>query len=428
MCRQFAILILAMVYGVAVSAEEPLRVAEVKKSIVRIKAHSITGEELGFGAGFVVAPNGVVATNVHVLEGGRRFSVETSDGTFLTVTGIWCFDRDHDIAIVQLSDKEQKGNLPVLKLAKDEAIVEGLGMYAIGHPRGLNYTISRGIISSTDRTMMDVNPVLPATDILQTDAATAPGSSGCPWVNEAGEVLAIHVMGHKDTELFKFGSHVKYVRRLIEKDRKKQLDAGMFSKGNTNWVTLFPLKPMVDEPFPNLKELQFTGHTKYRGGDEGAYSVNGQFVMDGARYKLQGGERAAITLLSDVRSFELDGMVDIGDLGGMFILIGWKDDSGILFRHILHRTSVVWETSKIQDGKLVVGTDVSHNKVFKGGGLQKFRLRMKDDKLLLSIGKQEVIANHPIEGYQGGDVILGTFPSVYGPKNVAIESLKGRQF
>ena len=150
----------------------------------------------GKGTGFVFdSKNGFMLTNAHVAAGAKELQVTTRDGKKIKgkVLG---YDRQSDIAVVQLADK----TLPQVKLApfKDpKTLAIGERTVAIGNPFGQENTVTEGILSATGRTL----PVPPSeengggfalTDMLQTDTAINPGNSGGPLINLKGEVIGIN--------------------------------------------------------------------------------------------------------------------------------------------------------------------------------------------------------------------------------------------
>src|SRR5207245_7873285 len=92
--------------------------------------------------------------------------------------------RTLDLAFV-LADWD--GVCTALDLAAPETVKVGQEVIAIGHPRGLHNTVTRGIVSSLGR-------LIHGTHYLQTDAAINPGNSGGPLLNERGEVVAVSTL------------------------------------------------------------------------------------------------------------------------------------------------------------------------------------------------------------------------------------------
>jgi serine protease Do len=137
------------------------------------------------GSGFIVASNGYILTNSHVVENASKISVKLSDHRIMdaVVAGT---DPKTDLAVLKIPGS----NLPVLHLAQSDDVAVGDWVAAFGSPFGLEQTMTAGIISAKGR---GAGPE-PYGDLLQTDAAINPGNSGGPLVNLRGEVVGINTM------------------------------------------------------------------------------------------------------------------------------------------------------------------------------------------------------------------------------------------
>jgi serine protease Do len=110
---------------------------------------------------------------------GDRFQVISEHGDRRSVE-ILGKDETCDLAILYAEALAE----PPLTFADPSAIAEGQTVYALGHPLGLDFTLSRGIISNRQRVRSGVS-------LLQTDVSLNPGNSGGPLVNEQGEVIGV---------------------------------------------------------------------------------------------------------------------------------------------------------------------------------------------------------------------------------------------
>src|SRR5829696_1624391 len=104
------------------------------------------------GTGFVVRKQGWIATNLHVVAGASAVTVVLKDGTSFEVTEVVAVDEDRDLAILGIDAKE----LPELALGDSDEVHAGDPVVAIGHPLGLEDTVSAGLISA----VRDVNDEL----------------------------------------------------------------------------------------------------------------------------------------------------------------------------------------------------------------------------------------------------------------------------
>lgn len=138
------------------------------------------------GTGFAISKN-MVITNHHVVDSTTRYTIETYDGNLLAGKLLGS-DEVHDLSLIEVIG----GNLPAIPLTTDLPPL-GTDVYAIGSPQGLNFTVSRGILSTVDREIDGIN-------YIQTDAAINPGNSGGPLLNQAGQVIGVNNMKVQDAD------------------------------------------------------------------------------------------------------------------------------------------------------------------------------------------------------------------------------------
>lgn len=155
------------------------------------------------GTGFVVDKNGLIATNVHVVAGSSPLTVIFADKRQFPVIEVTSHDTQLDLAIVRIDAKD----LPVLTLGDSEAVHAGDPIVAIGHPLGLEDTVSNGLISAVRK--------LEKVTILQISAPIAPGSSGGPIFNDNGEVVGVSTAVLVGGQNLNFGLPSNYLRALL---------------------------------------------------------------------------------------------------------------------------------------------------------------------------------------------------------------------
>jgi len=140
----------------------------------------------GLGTGMIMDSQGHILTNNHVVGGADKIQVTLADGTQYDgkVVGT---DPKTDLAVIQIkADKK----LPYVTFGNSDQIQVGDWVVAIGHPRGLDQTVTQGIISAKHRQGI-LNPSS-YQDYLQTDAAINPGNSGGPLLNLEGKVIGVN--------------------------------------------------------------------------------------------------------------------------------------------------------------------------------------------------------------------------------------------
>jgi serine protease Do len=190
----------------------------VSPSVVYIFATSINPYrttdrvERVVGSGFIIDPSGLILTNSHVAFGRQSVFVRLSDGTSVPAEMIGA-DPIFDVALLRIP-KPSEGSLPALALADSDRVHVGGEAIAIGNPLGLDQTLTRGIVSATNR-------VLPITffsseePLIQIDTPINPGNSGGPLINQCGEVIGITTAIIPNAQNIGFAIPVNLVKALL---------------------------------------------------------------------------------------------------------------------------------------------------------------------------------------------------------------------
>ena len=143
-------------------------------------------ELMGLGTGMIIDAQGHILSNYHVVGGGGKIQVTLTDGSQYSAEVVGT-DPKTDLGVIKISTPRP---LPHVTFANSDDVKVGQWVVAIGHPEGLDQTVTQGIISATHRTgITDPNDYQ---DFLQTDAPINPGNSGGPLLNLQGQVVGVN--------------------------------------------------------------------------------------------------------------------------------------------------------------------------------------------------------------------------------------------
>ena len=157
--------------------------------------------DTGVGSGFSIKEN-IIITNAHVVGYNKKVTVNLYDGTSIKGTVIKT-DAEKDLALIEV-DK----TITPLSIISDNLSI-GQEVYAIGAPKDMPYTMTKGIISALDRK-------LGQNTYIQIDASVNSGNSGGPLVNESGGVIGIITLKASDAEGIGFAINTKDINNFIE--------------------------------------------------------------------------------------------------------------------------------------------------------------------------------------------------------------------
>ncbi len=179
-------------------------VERVGPAVVRLDVPSNAEQRRGgTGSGVIVAPDGLVLTNSHVVGNAARVNATTVDGRTLTARVVGD-DPDTDLALVRV---DAPVTLPAASLGNSKLLKRGQLVIAIGNPFGFESTVTTGVVSALGRSLRARSGRL-IDDVIQTDAALNPGNSGGPLVSSHGICFAVAA----NTASFVLGELVRHGR------------------------------------------------------------------------------------------------------------------------------------------------------------------------------------------------------------------------
>lgn len=143
-------------------------------------------EQTGAGSGVVVAPDGYILTNSHVVQGARKVRASLTDGTTVEA-GVVGEDPATDLALIRAN----ASGLPYASFGEPAGLRVGQLVIAMGNPFGFQSSVSTGVVSALGRALRSQDGRL-IENIIQHTAPLNPGNSGGPLLDSRGHVVGIN--------------------------------------------------------------------------------------------------------------------------------------------------------------------------------------------------------------------------------------------
>ncbi|MDP7278141.1 MAG: transglutaminase family protein [Planctomycetaceae bacterium] len=178
---------------------------QAMKSIAVVQFSGRDGRRVGLGTGFVIDPNGLIATNLHVIGEARPITVTMADGKKYDVEAIHATEKAMDLAILKIDAK----GLPSLPLGNSDRLRPGQQILALGNPLGLKLSVVRGVVSGQRE--------IEGKPMIQLAVPIEEGNSGGPAIDRQGRVIGILTMKHRFTDNLGFAVAINALKPLIAK-------------------------------------------------------------------------------------------------------------------------------------------------------------------------------------------------------------------
>ena len=207
--------LLSIICVVAVLLALPLSASAIEfKAEDKYNSVFVVTSGNSLGSGFAVGENCIV-TNAHVLENPNNIVLTTYTGEKHSayLVGV---DQDKDVAILGVKDVK----FTSLVIADYKTLNTGDDVYAIGAPKSMAYTLTKGVISAKEREIGKYK-------YIQTDAAINEGNSGGPLLNSEGNVIGINTLKMSDSEGIGLAIPMTVVSEFV-----KSLDIKIDENGN----------------------------------------------------------------------------------------------------------------------------------------------------------------------------------------------------
>lgn len=244
--RNFMLLIVfAVLTGLAMAEDtgrKAMTVEEVaakfKASVVVVTINDRNGQQLGLGTGFVLSPEGLIATNLHVIGEARPISVQFADGKKFEVIAVHATEKKADLAILKIDAQDLKP----IELGDPEKLLQGQSVVAIGNPLGLRHSVVSGVVSA--------KPEIEGRSMIQVAMPIEKGNSGGPLLDLYGQVHGIITLKSQVKDDLGFAVLASSLKPLIDKPNPIPM---------AQWVTIGALDERQWKPLFGARWRQHAG-------------------------------------------------------------------------------------------------------------------------------------------------------------------------
>lgn len=327
---------------------------DAKESIAVLFYTGRDGKRQGLGTGFVVSEDGLIATNLHVIGEARPISVQLADGSKHDATIVQASDRKLDLAIVKIDVKQKLKPLP---LGDSNNLKQGQAIVALGHPRGLEYSVVTGVLSGKRE--------FDGVSMLQLAIPIEQGNSGGPVLDTQGRVVGIVTMKSLVTNNLGFAVPVNALKKIYERPNPIAME---------QWLTIGALDK-------SEWKTMLGGRWRQRAG---------RILADGAGSGFGGRTLCLSERKPPAFPYELTVTVKLDDEAGAAGLIFGGDDDG---KHYgFYPTSGKLRLTRF-DGPNVFSWKIIHDQksnAYRTGDWNTFRVRIEKDKFTCYCNEERI--------------------------------------
>lgn len=225
-------------------------------------------QPFGTGSGFVIREDGLILTNFHVINQAKDIRVTLPSGKEFSPQVIGT-DPATDIALLKIDES----GLHPLEFADSDKLQPGQIAIAIGNPLGFQHSVTAGVVSALGRTLRSQSGRM-IDDIIQTDAALNPGSSGGPLMDSSGRVIGVNTAIIKQAQGICFAvssslaAHITGLLMEKGKIRRGYLGiVGQTVKLPAQLINNLDLKVSTAIYISNVENLKSNGNSALQKGD-----------------------------------------------------------------------------------------------------------------------------------------------------------------
>jgi len=361
-------------------------------------------EVKGLGSGILMDEKGYILTNSHVIGGATKINVVLSDGRRYSEDTVKVIGTDSktDLGVIRIIDGQ---SFPFAKFGDSDKVEIGQWVVAIGHPQGLDQTVTQGIISAMHR--RGIADPSSYQDFLQTDAAINPGNSGGPLLNLNGEVIGVNAAIVSQSGGFE-GIGFAIPSNMALHVAKEIISKGKVERG---WLglTIQDITPELARSFnsPNTRGVLVAnvfrdGPADRAGIKRGDVIVQYERkeILDSADFRNQVAtapisQKVTLTFIRDGKRLEIQVSTGSDQEQERALLESIKDRFGVTVKALTEKDA---KRAHLPSAKGVIVTQVAPKGPFAKG-------RMEPGDIILQVGDER------IESLEQFATILGTAPS-----------------